>query len=563
MNETDKVGVELTANTNNFKQGMQSAGQEATKLQAKIEELQRKAEEISKRRADIRQSLISQYVSENGVGMGLVEKKLASDKEYNRLGDQYNNLISKAEEYIEKQKEINVGQHEMNESLDETENKGTTALSSLASHMSKLSKKSNKLVLSLFSVRSAYSVLSRAAQSYLSADTKLNTQIKNAWFGLGSLLAPILQWLANMFTNLVTQVSAFVKALTGIDLIARANAKQLRNQAGATKALVDATTGLDELNIIKEESAGGGGIGDTTGFTPSNVDTTWATVLGEKLRPVYEWIKDIAKNHMPEVLRVVGLIGAGVALWKFAKFLSDTKTIAKNLGNAAVSAGDIGTSIGALAGTVVTIYFATEFLQDWEDEEYTKAFWDGIGSTAGGAFTGAMTAKLFGTSVAAGGLWGAILVLGTWIVYMFATKGDEILKGWKQMWDNAVQVAKEKLKSFFDKIRSWFGNFSIKVGGDVPGGGGSGGFANGGIISKPSRILVGEKAREAVVPLTNQKAMTQLANEIGQYASNVGNNNQPIQVTSVLQVDRKTLATAVNRANYESGATLTKGAFAL
>ena len=87
-------------------------------------------------------------------------------------------------------------------------------------------------------------------------------------------------------------------------------------------------------------------------------------------------------------------------------------------------------------------------------------------------------------------------------------------------------------------------------------------LATGGIANKSVLANIGEKGQEAVVPLTNQTAMEQLGKIMGQYVSG-GNNNQPIEVTSVLQVDRKTLAKAVNKANYESGATLTKGAFAL
>ncbi len=542
MADTDKVSVTLEANTGNFKSNMQSAGQEATKLQQKIEELQRKADELSKRRENIRQSLISQYVSENGVGMGLVEKKLSTDKEYNKLGQQYDNIIAKVDTYKEKLQEASEVQGKIAHGLDNTEKEGGTALSKLANHMVQLSKKSNRLVLSLFSVRSAYSILSRASQSYLSADTKLSTQIKNAWFGLGALLAPVLEGLANMFTNLVTQVSAFVKALTGIDLIARANAKQLKAQAGATKALTDATLGFDELNIVKAGEGIGGAGGGVTGFTAGDVDTTWAEFLGEKLRPVYEWIKDIVTNHMPELKKVAIGVGVAIAGWKLLKVLSQVQSLGialqTGIGGSVVNAFSVTSLtkfglIGVIAG--LGIFIVKTLSEHWpeikdgfvgtfkgaRDTIKQKGFWKGTFDGLTETWNGAMETLQQG-----------------------AKKGDSALKtignSLRQMWNTAFNPSSTLVTPNSKK-----------------------GFAEGGIITKPSRILVGEKAREAVVPLTNQKAMTQLANEIGQYASNAGNNTQPIQVTSVLQVDRKTLATAVNRANYEAGASITKGAFAL
>ena len=130
--------------------------------------------------------------------------------------------------------------------------------SDLASTFSSGLKSIKKFALSLLSVRTAFSMVSRAMQSYLNYDTQLSDSIQNCWNVLGSLLAPILERLVSLFSILVSYVNAFVKALTGIDLVARANAKSLNKQAKATKEASKQLSGLDDLNNLTTNSGGGG-----------------------------------------------------------------------------------------------------------------------------------------------------------------------------------------------------------------------------------------------------------------------------------------------------------------
>ena len=82
-----------------------------------------------------------------------------------------------------------------------------------------------RFAMGLLSVRTAVSMVSKAMQSYLSYDTQLSNSIQNCWNVLGSLLAPILEFVISLFSKAVSYVNAFVEALTGINLVARANKK--------------------------------------------------------------------------------------------------------------------------------------------------------------------------------------------------------------------------------------------------------------------------------------------------------------------------------------------------
>ncbi len=142
-----------------------------------------------------------------------------------------------------------------------------------------------KFALALLSVRTAFSVISRAMQSYLSFDTQLSNSIQNCWNVLGSLLAPILEYLVGLFTKLVSYVNAFIKALTGVDLVARANAKAIDKQAKSTKGLQEAQSSLDEFHTINKDSSSGD---DTPSISVGEVDMS-------KLDVLFSWI-DKAKE---------------------------------------------------------------------------------------------------------------------------------------------------------------------------------------------------------------------------------------------------------------------------
>lgn len=118
-------------------------------------------------------------------------------------------------------------------------------------------KQIRKLALGLLGVRTVMSVLTKSVNAYLSFDSELQDSISNSWNMLGSLLAPAIELVAELFATATNYVYRFVQALTGIDLVARANAKAIQTQANKTKALANAQRGLlsmDEITNLPTES---------------------------------------------------------------------------------------------------------------------------------------------------------------------------------------------------------------------------------------------------------------------------------------------------------------------
>ncbi len=114
-----------------------------------------------------------------------------------------------------------------------------------------------RFAMGLLSVRTAVSMVSKAMQSYLSYDTQLSDSIQNCWNVLGSLLAPVLEFVVSLFSKAVSYVNAFVQALTGINLVARANKKAIDSQAKSTKKLSEAQSSLDEFHTINDDKGSG------------------------------------------------------------------------------------------------------------------------------------------------------------------------------------------------------------------------------------------------------------------------------------------------------------------
>lgn len=107
-----------------------------------------------------------------------------------------------------------------------------------------------RFALSLIGVQSAYRVVTKAMHSYMSYDSELQKSMQQTWAGLGSFLAPILERLVSIFQKLLAYINAVVKAMTGIDFVARANAKSLQSQA---KAASKTTASFDEISNLNQQ----------------------------------------------------------------------------------------------------------------------------------------------------------------------------------------------------------------------------------------------------------------------------------------------------------------------
>lgn len=156
--------------------------------------------------------------------------------------------------------------------------------------INRLMSKMKRFAFSLFSIRSIYSLLSRASSAYMSQDTALANKLQAVWIGLGAMLEPIISGIVNVMLKAVKYINIFIKALTGVDLLAKATAKSMGKTTKGAKALSKALAGFDELNNLDTNSDGGSSGIDTSwadAFNKLKIDTKWA----DRIKNFGKWMK--------------------------------------------------------------------------------------------------------------------------------------------------------------------------------------------------------------------------------------------------------------------------------
>lgn len=188
-------------------------------------------------------------------------------------------------------------------------------------------KKMLRLGIAVYGIRGAYTILSRAATTYMNNNEGVRNSITGVWNALGELLGPVIQWVTGLLLKLIGYLDVFIQALTGVSIIARANAKALAKQTSAQQELNKAQrqqAGFDEQNVLSDTSSGssGGGsssLGSMGGIDMSGVELDAEMVervrkFGEICKDVFTWI---GENWKIVVIALAG-ITAGIIAFNVA-----------------------------------------------------------------------------------------------------------------------------------------------------------------------------------------------------------------------------------------------------
>lgn len=153
---------------------------------------------------------------------------------------------------------------------------------------------------------------------------------------LVEVIIPAFTILVNVLARVVAAVAQLVSALFGKTLKqSKDGAKALYKEAGGIQAVGDAAkdamgslAGFDEINTISTENAGAAGGG----------------AAGEAVAPDFSWADDMdgMLDRLKEIADLVGLIAAGLALWKLSDLLPGALgTIAEKLAGILLTAGGL------------------------------------------------------------------------------------------------------------------------------------------------------------------------------------------------------------------------------
>lgn len=180
-----------------------------------------------------------------------------------------------------------------------------------------------RFALSLFSVGSIFAGVSKASSAYLSQNEELAKKLQSVWIGLGSFLEPAINAISNVMLKGLGYLNEFIKALTGVDYIAKANAKALEKQTKAQAKLNKETQQYD-FDVIRRQqnissTSAGEGI-DTSGLI--NIPELNENIvkrlqdMAKLLKENWYWIKEVGKaillvfgiKAIENILKNIGLL---------------------------------------------------------------------------------------------------------------------------------------------------------------------------------------------------------------------------------------------------------------
>ncbi|MDL2276387.1 hypothetical protein LJC02_01915 [Breznakia sp. OttesenSCG-928-G09] len=195
-----------------------------------------------------------------------------------------------------------------------------------------------KIALALFSIRTIYTTMTRAANSFINANNKASSQIRAnidyMWNAIGNALAPVIQFVVNLVYTLLTLLNSVLMTFFGINIFANAVADSTSSAAGGladankeAKELKKQLAGFDEMNVLQgqdnsDSGSGGGGGGGQATPAPSFDTSFFDKILDDIKKKITEFLAwftsdmDFAplKASLDNLLRSFNHLGEGIAL---------------------------------------------------------------------------------------------------------------------------------------------------------------------------------------------------------------------------------------------------------
>lgn len=119
------------------------------------------------------------------------------------------------------------------------------------SDIKKFNSQFKQILLSLLGTRTLFTMIRKAAAEYEAFDETLQKFSTNVWRAFGAQLAPIIEYTMELFKQFVRVIYSIVYALTGIDLIAKANAKAMAAWGKSSKDTLGNLQKFDDLNVVE------------------------------------------------------------------------------------------------------------------------------------------------------------------------------------------------------------------------------------------------------------------------------------------------------------------------
>jgi hypothetical protein len=161
-----------------------------------------------------------------------------------------------------------------------------------------------RYAVALIGLRSIYQTLKNCATSWLSSQNaqaqQLSANIEYMKYAMGSVFAPIIQFVTNLIYNLMKAVQSLVYAFSGVNIFAKATANSMKSASNSAKQTNKSLSSVhSEINNVSDNNSNENGSA-TPSIDLSQVDNsmlTWANKWKEKLSKFFAPFKEAWNNQ--------------------------------------------------------------------------------------------------------------------------------------------------------------------------------------------------------------------------------------------------------------------------
>lgn len=207
----------------------------------------------------------------------------------NAMSDSLNSELTKLDQKDQKLRSQAAKQAEVARQTKETQKAAEKHNNSLKRGIKRIA----KLSLGVLGVRMAYGAVRKIVSSVTEDNEKLKNTIDAIWAGLGSAFEPIINGLISGFATVLNYTFAIIKALTGINLISKADAKlaKKKKDGGSSGSKL---ASFDSSEVLSKSSGSGS---DPTDTYLKEIDLgKQLTAIVERLKKLWDGIVKIVTN---------------------------------------------------------------------------------------------------------------------------------------------------------------------------------------------------------------------------------------------------------------------------
>ena len=235
-----------------------------------------------------------------------------------------------------------------------------------------------KYATALFSLRSIYSVLSSSAQAWLGSQNKgaqqLSANIEYMKYAMGSVFAPVIQYVTSLVYQLMKAIQSVVYAMSGVNIFAKTTASSMKNTSSSAKQASKSLSSVhSEINNVSDNK------NNENSSSNPNIDLS---KMDSNSNPIIDAIK---QGNWYQVGETIGKeINEAINSIPWDKIQNTSKKIGTNIAqffNGGIKETDwnkVGNTFAQGINTI--IYFGQSFLTTFNWKDFGKAVGNGLSS---------------------------------------------------------------------------------------------------------------------------------------------------------------------------------------